>query len=64
MGTGWSGQMLDENVCIDCGLVNNGEHDCEDMLTYALQAQGPDEYPESFYRYLARKALGVEDMGG
>ena len=56
--------MLDENVCIDCGLVNNGEHDCEDMLTYALQAQGPDEYPESFYRYLARKALGVEDMGG
>lgn len=54
--------MTDENVCLECGFVLSvGEHDCEEVLTYALQAQGPDEYPESFYRFLARRALGLED---
>jgi hypothetical protein len=26
----------------------------EDRLTYALQAEGPDMFPESYYRRLAR----------
>lgn len=32
----------------------------EDRLTYELQAAGPDEYPESYYRFLARKRLEEE----
>jgi hypothetical protein len=32
----------------------------EDRLTYALQAQGPDEFPEGYYRHLARLELGLE----
>jgi hypothetical protein len=33
-------------------------YDEEDRLTYELQSQGPDEFPESYYRYLAKEILG------
>lgn len=33
----------------------------EDRLTYALQAEGPDEFPEGYYRYLARQQLGGDE---
>lgn len=32
----------------------------EDRLTYTLQAEGPDEFPEGYYRFLARLELGLE----
>jgi hypothetical protein len=32
----------------------------EDKLTYALQAIGPDEFPESYYRALAIRILESE----
>lgn len=33
----------------------------EDRLTWALQALGPDEFPTSYYRWLARKQLAEAD---
>lgn len=32
----------------------------EDRLTYALQAEGPDEFPEGYYRAIARERLAAE----
>lgn len=32
----------------------------EDRLTYALQVVGPDEYPEAYYRALARAIIDGE----
>jgi hypothetical protein len=32
----------------------------EDRLTYALQASGPDEFPEGYYRHLAKQMLAEE----
>ena len=29
----------------------------EDRLTYALQAKGPDEFPEGYYRSVARDVI-------
>ena len=29
----------------------------EDLITYQLQAAGPDEYPEGYYRSIAREQL-------
>lgn len=33
------------------------ERSAEDRLTYQLQAEGPDEFPEGFYRAIARDLL-------
>ncbi len=35
----------------------------EDRLTYALQAAGPDEFPEGYYRHLARQRLAEGSPG-
>lgn len=32
----------------------------EDRLTYALQAEGPDEFPEGYYRAIAKERLALD----
>jgi len=53
-------------VCTRCGTwyVLGTEHDCVETLTQQLQASGPDEYPEGYYRYLAEKQLEEIDKEG
>lgn len=44
----------------DLGRATDPPTAAEDALTYALQAEGPDEMPEGYYRALARVQLADE----
>ena len=42
---------------------HNSINDCVEKLTYVYQSSGPDEFPTGYYRYLAKKHLGlIEDV--
>lgn len=57
-------------VCETCGcwfMSPAGKHDtindCVEKLTSVYQSSGPDEFPTGYYRYLAKKHLGlIEDV--